>query len=102
MAHSTADAPLTQKFISRDRNLVTGAGSALPVPTTTLWLGRALARVDGGPVANPRQLGPALRACRFHHSFRRDGARRVWVWYPPAVRPVRGRKRAVRKMLRVS
>src|SRR5215213_3363249 len=100
MTHSTARRPPDPVLISRLRNLVIRAGSALPVPTTTLWVGRALARVDGGPIADPRQLGPALRACGFHRSFRREGARRTWGGYPPAVRPVRVRKRAVESAAR--
>jgi hypothetical protein len=79
-------------ILSRVCYLLSHAVPALPAPTTAAWIGRVLALVDGGPIIDPPRLGPALRACGFHHSFRRQGRGRAWVWYPPPRRPTRGRR----------
>jgi hypothetical protein len=92
MALKTSTNSADLLIFSRVCRLVLYAGSALAVPTSASWLATALSRVDGGPLVDPRRLGPALRACGFHRSFRRYGSRRMWVWYPPGLRPARGRR----------
>jgi len=87
----TITPPADLIVVARIRTLLVRAAPALPVPTTTQWLAHALARVDGGPYVDPRRLGPALRACGFHPSFRRERRRRRWMWYPPPARPRLGR-----------
>jgi hypothetical protein len=59
---------------------------------TTVWLARALARADGGPILDAPRLGSALRRLGFRSARRRRGTRRVSIWLRPgAPHPCVGR-----------